>query len=135
MQTYMQPNQKNYWTALIIASCGGHVEVVRALLAAGAGVEAANDSGWTPLLFASYRGRVDVVRALLDAGASVNVMTSSMTALMWASSSGHVDVVRALLAAGANKHLIGIQGHTAHSLASGTPAWTAAIRALLDLAP
>jgi ankyrin repeat protein len=74
------------------------------LLAAGAGVNAANDAGYT--------------------------------ALIWASMYGHPDIVRALIAAGANKHLIAFNGDTAFSrAASNIPAKTAAIRALLDLAP
>ena len=94
----------NSGTALSHASMNGHVEVVRALLAEGVGVDAATNDGSTALIFASFKG--------------------------------HVEVVRALLAAGADKHLSANNGDTAYSLAgAGTPASTAAIRALLDLAP
>ena len=54
---------------------------------------------------------------------------------MCASYCGHVEIVRALLAAGADKHLIALNGDTAFSNAAHTPASTAAIRALLALAP
>jgi ankyrin repeat protein len=44
-------------------------EVIAALIAGGAPVEALDDDGWTPLMTAAARGRVGVVRALLEAGA------------------------------------------------------------------
>ena len=57
------------------------------------------------------------------------------TALIQASYFGRVEVARLLLVAGANKHHIANNGTTAYGSASHTPASTAAIRALLDLAP
>ena len=51
------------------ASFFGHVEVVRALLAAGADVDAADNHGYSALIWASWFGLVEVVRALLAAGA------------------------------------------------------------------
>ena len=49
----------------------GHMDVVRALLAAGADVNARNNYGDTPLHEASCHGHMDVVRALLAAGADL----------------------------------------------------------------
>ena len=127
-------------TALVRASCNGHVEVVRALLAAGAGVDAAANDGWTALIHASDLGDLRSVRVLLAAGAGVDAADiNGWTPLIHASESGQVKVVRALLAAGANKHLIALDGVTAYSCAAraaDSPAFTAAaVRALLDLAP
>jgi ankyrin repeat protein len=59
-------------SALMWAATEGHVEVVRALIEAGADVTARSKQGWTALLFAARDGRMDVVRALLDAGANAN---------------------------------------------------------------
>ena len=118
------------------ASINGHVNVVRALLATGAHVDATNDGGCTALICASNHGHVEVVRALLAAGAGVDAAKNDgWTALICASCDGHVETVRALLAAGANKHLINNSGGTAYSLATSISFSTAAIRALLALAP
>ncbi|PNG78356.1 hypothetical protein TSOC_015369, partial [Tetrabaena socialis] len=65
------------WTTALILAIGhfehGHtgptVEVVEALLAAGADTEDAMDCGWTALYLASTYGETAVVKALLAAGA------------------------------------------------------------------
>jgi uncharacterized protein len=62
----------NGGTALIQASQNGHLEVVRALLAANADVNAKLADGFTALMIASEKGHLDVVRALLAANADVN---------------------------------------------------------------
>ena len=51
------------------AASGGHVEVIRLLLAAGAKVDAPEDEGQTALMIAARAGNKEVVRLLLDAGA------------------------------------------------------------------
>lgn len=62
-----------HWTALMMASNHGHLEIVRALLAAGADVNAkANDTFDTALMLASARGYAEIVKALLAAGADVS---------------------------------------------------------------
>ena len=82
------------------ASQNGHLDVVRALIAKGADVNAKND-GLTALLLASQAGHDDVVQALLDGGADVNAGGLG-TALMWASAGGHIHVVQSLIAKGAD---------------------------------
>lgn len=55
--------------------CGaeqGHLAVVKALLDAGARVNATDDLGITLLIVAAGSGRLDVVKGLLDAGAELN---------------------------------------------------------------
>ena len=44
------------------ACSGGHVEVVKALLEAGANIEDANENGHTPLMEAASAGHVDVAQ-------------------------------------------------------------------------
>ena len=106
-------------TALINTSAQGHVEVVRALLAAGAEVNAADNAGKSALIWASYKGRVEIVRAMLAAGAGVDAATDlGYTALINASDKGHVEVVRVLLAAGAGVDAASNAGDTALMWAS-----------------
>ena len=47
----------------------GHVEVGRALLAAGVAADSQDGAGQTALIFASSQGHVETARLLLDAGA------------------------------------------------------------------
>ncbi|MHB8800034.1 MAG: ankyrin repeat domain-containing protein [Thermoanaerobaculia bacterium] len=81
---------------------GGHAEVVRALLAAGANP---NGGGYTgrPLLAVAAEGQgADVVRALVAGGADVTRKgAGNATALHAAAEAGKLDNVEVLLAAGA----------------------------------
>ena len=84
-------------TPLYGACYTGHVDVVRALLAAGANW---GGEGFTsPLYTACSHGHVDVARALLAAapGAEVDL---GLSALSTACDYGEVQAVRALLSAG-----------------------------------
>jgi len=49
----------------------GNIEVVTALVAAGAALNARNSDGRTPLDLAAERGRTEAVAALLDADAGL----------------------------------------------------------------
>ena len=85
-------------SALLWAAFHSNVEMTKALLAAGATVDAANHYGVTPLLQASRNGDVEVMRALLDAGAEpTRWHAEGETPLMAASRTGHVDAVQLLL--------------------------------------
>jgi ankyrin repeat protein len=100
--------------ALQAASLFGHVGVVTALLAAGAAVDAAGDSGMTALLHAVKEGKLTVVRKLVAAGADVKAADrSGMTALMHAVRLSSLEVVRALVEAGADVGAADESGETA----------------------
>jgi ankyrin repeat protein len=60
-------------SALMFAARDGHIEAVRALLAAGAEVDFADPDGSTPLLVALMNGHWDVAKLLVDSGADVNL--------------------------------------------------------------
>src|SRR4029079_6951206 len=65
-------------TALIAAAHRGHIEIVRALIAAKAPLDLVNSLGWTALMEAIVLGNGDAnhvatVEALVQAGASVDI--------------------------------------------------------------
>ena len=107
-------------TSIIIkASQRGYVEVVEALIATGADVNAANHSGCTPILEASCFGHLEIVQALIAAGADVNrASNQDSTPISWASQKGHLEVVRALIAAGADVNKADNDGRTPIFIAS-----------------
>jgi hypothetical protein len=90
-------------TALLMsASENGKLEVVRALLAASANINARRSDGSTALMLASQNGRQEIVRALLAAKADVNAKRGDgSTALILASQNGHQEVAQLLKTAGA----------------------------------
>jgi ankyrin repeat protein len=94
----------------------GNLQVVQALLAKGADVNAKGRNATTALIAASQGGFLEVVQALLANGADVNAKDSDgTTALMMASSfnGGFLDVVQALLAKGADVNVKDSDGATA----------------------
>lgn len=84
---------------LVGAAWGGHVEVARRLLDAGAAPDAAADEAFTPLLAAAVRGDEAMVRLLLERGAAPVPATRPgvPTPAEAAGEAGHHDVA-ALLA-------------------------------------
>jgi ankyrin repeat protein len=93
-------------TALIAAAHRGHVEIVRALIAAKAPLNHVNNLGWTALLEAVVLGNggsnhTAVVEALVKAGADVNVPDRhGSTALGHARTRGYSQIARILENAG-----------------------------------
>ena len=89
-------------TPLSIACSQGHVEVVQALLSAGANMESADQTvGITLLLctLSTLSSRMYWFEVCLFPGSAQN----GFTPLGYACLQGHLEVVRALLSAGANK--------------------------------
>ena len=88
-------------SALLWAAYHSNVDMTKALLAAGAVVDAPNHYGVTPLLQASRNGDVETMRALLDAGAQpTRWHAEGETPLMAAARTGKVDAVKLLLSKG-----------------------------------
>lgn len=89
-------------TALISAAHLGHIEIVRALIAAKAPLDHVNNLGWTALIEAVVLGNgsknhIDTVEALVKAGADVDIKDRrGVTALEYARQRGYADMVKLL---------------------------------------
>jgi ankyrin repeat protein len=125
-------------TPLHHASREGHLEIVRALLEAGAGVDVrkGDEDDASPIFYACAGKRFEVFRALVEAGGDVNKLDAGGdTALHNASMWGLTEGVRYLCVergADVNKSATdGDGGHTPLTLASGAGKVEAA-RVLLE---
>ena len=80
-----------------------YLEIVRALLKAGANINAREADGSTALMNAARYGCVDIVRLLLDWEADISLKTGQgYTALMYAAWQGHTEIVNMLIERGAD---------------------------------
>ena len=85
-------------TPLHLAATNPDIGPLKALLAAGANVNAEDADGATPLHMAAYTNRIENAKALLEAGADVHAQSSSgRTALMLARKS-RADEIAGLIA-------------------------------------
>ena len=91
-------------SALMIAAGRGHTEIVQALIAAGADVNAANGSGGdSALIGAAGGGHTGVVQVLIAAGADVNATTpAGLAAVAFAKLMRCAGCEQALVSAGAD---------------------------------
>ena len=119
--------------ALHEAALAGHVEIVGALLAAGADVQGRDDAGRTPWLEAAHGGHVAALDALAEAGAQANDEDGQgRNALMLACTGDVVPplLVRRLLELGVEADHADQQGKRAVDLAAEAGRW--AIVSALD---
>jgi ankyrin repeat protein len=110
------------WTALLLASFEGHLEIVQYLLQNGnANVDVKANDGWTALHFASNARHLEIVRYLLQNGnANVDAQENDgRTALHYASDNGYLEMIQYLLQNGnANAETKTNNGFTALHFAS-----------------
>ncbi|MEO0787032.1 MAG: ankyrin repeat domain-containing protein [Bacteroidota bacterium] len=103
---------------LHLAAEDGKVAAIRALLEAGANVNARDGHRRTALICAASDGHHTAVSLLLDAGAEINAQDAwGNTALIAAADDNHQRVVRQLLQAGANTDMRTDQGQNALEIA------------------
>jgi ankyrin repeat protein len=101
--TYVNATGADGSTAIMYAAANDDLELVRALIKAGANVKLKNQFGTSALTEAAIIGSAPVIDTLLKAGADPNFKTpDGETPLMAAARSGKVDAAKALLDAGAD---------------------------------
>lgn len=87
------------------AAKSGDVAAIESLLAAGAMVDATDDSRNTALYVAAENGHLDVVKRLLAEGADIDaIYATKKSPLCIAAEKGNVEIVRAMIDAGADSN-------------------------------
>jgi ankyrin repeat protein len=88
----------------MVAASANRANTVRALVARGAAVDAANGEGSTALMAAAYGGSAPVARALLEHKADLAAEDAGgSTALIYAAANGHLALLEMLQKAGLSK--------------------------------
>ena len=101
------------WTAIQLASCFGHLRIMRVLLEHGANVNHLNIEGETALHLSVAHNKIDATRLLLEHGADPNIQKiSGWVALHRASFNYDVDHIRVLIENGATVDLRDDMGRT-----------------------
>ena len=109
-------------TPLAIASQNAKIKAAKALVTAGADVNAPiAQGGYTPLMLASISGSTDLAAVLIDHGALVNAVNpGGVTALMIAVAANHPNLAALLLKFGADVNARSEDGRTALSIAQAS---------------
>jgi uncharacterized protein len=107
-------------TELHYAARDNDLHLARALVEAGADVNAQDSSGFAPLHFAASQWAVDVATLLLAAGAKVDPVNRLGNTPLWDAvfnSRGRGEMIEALIAAGADPRHMNGAGQTPLGLA------------------
>ena len=84
-------------TALCLAAKHGHVQIIEALITAGADINHRNDQGRTPLHYAARNRQVESTQALMRLGADPNVAdTGGYTPYSYAKTKGYSSITSIL---------------------------------------
>jgi len=107
---------------LIQAASKGQSEMVRALLAQGAGVNEKDSKGWTPLTHAASGGHTETVQVLLSVGADVNAVDKKGYSVLMVTGvepyDRRVEVAKLLIEKGADVNYRNENGLTALAVAA-----------------
>lgn len=86
---------------LINAAKNNNTEKLKALIKAGASLEARDNNDMTALMYAADKGYSNIARILIDAGADINAKNNyNLTAFFRAADKGHVEIVKMLITKG-----------------------------------
>jgi len=111
---YVNWQDDNGETALILVAWYGDTGIAKILIAAGADVNIQNNDGYTALMHAARNGRTKSIKLLIEAGADVNIQNNDgYTALIYAAGNDHIAIVEILIAAGASLDIQKNDGATA----------------------
>jgi len=123
-------------TALLTATHGNHVAIARALIAAGADVNAKDAIEDSPFLYAGAEGRVEILKMTLPTADLKSTNRYGGTALIPAAHHGHPEAVRILLGTAIDKDHVNKLGWTALLeaviLGDGGPVHTQIVRLLVE---
>ena len=123
-------------TALLAATHGNHVPVARALIAAGADVNAKDDIEDSAFLYAGAEGRIEILKMTLPRADLKSTNRYGGTALIPAAHHGHPEAVRVLLGTAIDKDHVNRLGWTALLeaviLGDGGPVHTEIVRLLVE---
>jgi hypothetical protein len=123
-------------TALLAATHGNHVAAARALIAAGADVNAKDDIEDSPFLYAGAEGRIEILKMTLPTADLKSTNRYGGTALIPAAHHGHPEAVRILLGTAIDKDRANKLGWTALLeaviLGDGGPVHTEIVRVLIE---
>jgi len=123
-------------TALLAATHANHAGVARALIAAGADVNAKDDIQDSPFLYAGAEGRSEILKMMLATADLKSTNRYGGTALIPAAHHGHPEAVRILLGTAIDKNHINKLGWTALLeaviLGDGGPVHTEIVRLLAE---
>jgi ankyrin repeat protein len=123
-------------TALLAATHANHVVVARALIAAGADVNAKDDIQDSPFLYAGAEGHTEILKMTLPTADLKSTNRYGGTALIPAAHHGHPEAVRILLGTAIDKDHVNNLGWTALLeaviLGDGGPVHTEIVRLLVE---
>jgi ankyrin repeat protein len=120
-------------TALMNAVTRGHMEIIKALLAAKADVALRNAFDFNPFTSAVAAGNQEVSALLLDAGAKIDDGASGLTPLAFAVSSGNTEMMRFLVKQGADVNHGAKSGEQTALISAILGAQIEAVKTLIEL--
>jgi ankyrin repeat protein len=107
------------YTPVHAAVIGGHADIVRLLVAAGADVDARSLGGTRPIHLAAVAGDLTVVKALVAAAANLNAVNDrGLTPLHYAAMHDHSQVAICLAEEGGDLTVPDADGHVPAALAT-----------------